>query len=143
MGDDGVRYFSAPLGMPNERKVRLSTVACGDFPGQWKCGEFPMADPQISGAGRKGPTPLLIWDINDGFPSQRYEAGWSGFYQAHPRKPNEVTILPTYVAQNYTWDEKAYGPKDSVSGWDGRAPAWSFGPAWTFKPEPRIAHLPR
>ena len=54
-------------------------------------------------------------------------------YEAHPRRPEEVTILPTYNARRYDWDETACGPKDLVSGWDGRTPAWQYGPAWTLK----------
>lgn len=118
---EGVRYMSPPLAMPREREVRLGTVAVGDFPAPKPTEAKPSIGPQ---------QPLLVWDRAQGFPP-RYEAGWSGFYHEYSREPNRVVVLPDYVARTYGWDEAKHGPKSEVTGWDGKSPAWSFGPTWS------------
>lgn len=113
----GIRYVSPPMGMPREREQRLSTIATG---------QFPIGSMQHDTIAQ----PLLIWNGAHGF-SQPYQAGWSGFYEQHQREPEQVAVLPDYVARAYTWDEKKYGPKSAFVGWQGKRPAWEFGPAWT------------
>lgn len=109
---DGVRYLSPPVGYPRERSVRISTIAIGDFP-----------EEQTS-------EPVLVWSASEGFPG-KYPAGWSGFYQQYPREPHQTLVLPDYVADRYRWDEKRHGPKAAVTGWQGKTPAWRFGPEWS------------
>merc|ERR1712187_496334 len=104
-------------GMPRERSQRLSTVATGNFPIATLCAE-------------EAAEPLLIWDSGQGFP-QKYQAGWSGFYEEYPREPGQVAVLPEYVATAYSWNETKHGPKAAFIGWQGKRPPWSFGPAWT------------
>lgn len=113
---DGVRYISPPVGMPRERDQRVSTISVG---------EFLEATENI----KKALQPVLLWSAVSGYPAQ-YDAGWSGFYHRYAREPHQVCILPNYVADNYSWDESKYGPKSQVTGWDGKTPAWKFGPAW-------------
>lgn len=119
---DGVRYLSPPVAMPRERVARLCTIATGPFPN----------------SDEEATVPLLVWDASlpdRGLPAQ-YPAAWSGFYEAQPRTPDRVLVLPEYVATNYKWNEKLHGSKADVTGWDGKTPPRSFGPAWTLQPKP-------
>lgn len=112
----GIRYISPPIGMPRERSERLATISTGNFL-------------EAMQEHEQTPRPVLIWDHCAGLPPQ-YEAGWSGFYSEYKREPQEVLVLPEYVASLYKWDEKKWGPKAQVTGWQGRKPAWFFGPAF-------------
>jgi len=114
---DGVRYLSPPVGYPRERSVRMSTIAVGGFP------EAAEHEEQAT-------EPVLVWSASSGFPG-KYPAGWSGFYQQYPREPDQALVLPDYVADRYHWDEKRHGPKGAVTGWNGKIPAWRFGPEWS------------
>eukprot|EP00927_Polykrikos_kofoidii_P061874 TRINITY_DN5669_c0_g1_i1.p1 TRINITY_DN5669_c0_g1~~TRINITY_DN5669_c0_g1_i1.p1 ORF type:complete len:420 (+),score=50.89 TRINITY_DN5669_c0_g1_i1:127-1386(+) len=109
---DGVRYISPPVGMPRERGFRLPTIACGDFP-QTKVTDAPAK-------------PLLLWDACSGI-APHYEAFWPEFYRKNERTPWQVTVLPKYNANRFTWDESMDGPKPAMIE---RIPIGSFGPAW-------------
>ncbi|KAH8097774.1 calcineurin-like phosphoesterase [Aureococcus anophagefferens] len=76
---DGVRYLQPCLAYPSERRVRLTTVAAGDFP------------------HAKGP--LLVFD-GSRFPA-RYVCGWSSFYEHNERRPDVTHVVPDYVARAY------------------------------------------
>mmetsp|Transcript_73596 Transcript_73596/g.130512 ORF Transcript_73596/g.130512 Transcript_73596/m.130512 type:complete len:404 (+) Transcript_73596:69-1280(+) len=114
---EGIRYVSPPMGMPRERDQRLSTIATGQFPIGTVHDDQPAA-------------PLFVWSQTAGF-APRYAAGWSGFYDKYPREPEQVLVLPDYVASIYRWDERAHGSKAEVTGWQGKEPPWIFGPTWT------------
>jgi len=114
---EGIRYVSAPLGMPAERRMRMSTVACGNFP-QTQRAELDGEDDTTA--------PLLILDAQG--PVETAVAGWSGFYKAYARDPDQVTVLPDYVADQLTWG----GNNEAPVGWQGKTPAWALGPKWTL-----------
>merc|ERR1719277_784725 len=96
--------------------MRVCTVTTGDFL-------------QSAGDPSRAVRPVLLWSKDSGFPAT-YEAGWSAFYRVHAREPEQVLVLPDYVASRYRWDEAKHGPKRNVTGMLGKTPAWKFGPAW-------------
>ncbi|KAK7254163.1 calcineurin-like phosphoesterase [Aureococcus anophagefferens] len=104
---DGVRYLQPCLAYPSERRVRLTTVAAGDFP------------------HAKGP--LLVFD-GSRFPA-RYVCGWSSFYEHNERRPDVTHVVPDYVARAY---KRVAGVGEVGWGDHVEMPAWRYGPSTAF-----------
>jgi hypothetical protein len=77
---DGVRYLQAPLAYPEERKIRLGTVAIGSG--------FPHGE---------RPAPLLVYDAL----LSTYPPGWSNFYARYPRRPDLCHLLAPRAGKRY------------------------------------------
>ena len=136
----------AGLAYPQERAMRLTTVASGD--------EFPHATPE---------KPLLV--RSGGAWAPKYKCGWSSFYERrpawvssstrveasrlastrveepffrhHPRRPDLTNYLPDYVASKYKRIEGV-----GEVGWGpGIKPAWTYGDPSTMGLDRRTAGL--
>eukprot|EP00931_Biecheleriopsis_adriatica_P050659 TRINITY_DN29351_c0_g1_i1.p1 TRINITY_DN29351_c0_g1~~TRINITY_DN29351_c0_g1_i1.p1 ORF type:complete len:550 (-),score=88.16 TRINITY_DN29351_c0_g1_i1:22-1671(-) len=103
---NGTRFVQAPLSYVNERKHRMMTISVGDF---------------VPGTEEGAPRPFLVWCGNTDQTNTR-GACWSSFYKHYGRRPEQVRVLPNFVAMGLKWQGRGEQP----SGWCGQAPASAF-----------------
>jgi len=110
---DGVRYLQAPLSYPEERKMRLGTVAISTT--------FPHGP---------RPTPLLVYDAATRCQPPRYDAGWSNFYAKYPRRPDLRHLLAPRAAKRYkpVAGVGKVGYLEEADHISRVSPAWTLGP---------------
>ena len=130
---DGVRYLQAPLSNPDERTMRLGTIATGN--------SFPHGEPA---------SPLLVYDACTSTYPPRYDAGWSNFYARYPRRPDLCHLVAPYVATRFKpiqgvgksgWLSENDNPNGDEDG--NPTPAWALGPADAVRLEKKMRRRQR